>query len=214
MVFRHGVSEKSLFIGFPMKTPKPDVVKNLISSYPSTLHKVGMEKIKLPIRLKVDKGEHYTSVAECDALVSLDDSSAKGIHMSRLYITLHEMLEKNVLSLRTVSSVLSAFLESHQELSKRAFLNIRYEHPVRKKSLLSKYKSWRFYPVEWVSELGSEGPSTSITVKILYSSTCPCSAALSRQVIQNHFKQTFADKNESSVDPKVIYDWLGSDERL
>ncbi len=43
-----------------------------------------------------------------------------------------------------------------------------------------------------------------------YSSTCPCSAALARQLIQKAFKDKFS--NEASVDLETVHEWLGTTE--
>jgi GTP cyclohydrolase I len=51
--------------------------------------------------------------------------------------------------------------------------------------------------------------SFTTSIRITYSSTCPCSAALSRQLIQEEFLKTFGDKAPSVTD---IYNWLGKEE--
>jgi GTP cyclohydrolase I len=49
-------------------------------------------------------------------------------------------------------------------------------------------------------------------LEILYSSTCPCSAALSRQMIQDKFRQEFFGHDK--VDFGKIHEWLGSEEGI
>ena len=48
-----------------------------------------------------------------------------------------------------------------------------------------------------------------LETEILYSSTCPCSAALARQLIQEQFVTDFADAHP--LDRSKVLDWLGSE---
>jgi GTP cyclohydrolase I len=54
--------------------------------------------------------------------------------------------------------------------------------------------------------------SLEMGLEVLYSSTCPCSAALARQLIQDKFKQDFSGKDQ--VDFDQIHEWLGSEEGI
>jgi GTP cyclohydrolase I len=54
--------------------------------------------------------------------------------------------------------------------------------------------------------------SLEMGLEILYSSTCPCSAALSRQLIQQQFEKDFGAAG--SVDLKKVRDWLGTEEGI
>lgn len=51
------------------------------------------------------------------------------------------------------------------------------------------------------------GVSIELQVEVSYSSTCPCSAALARQLIQQRFAWDFPDQQ---VDYSSVLDWLGS----
>ena len=48
-------------------------------------------------------------------------------------------------------------------------------------------------------------------VKVLYSSTCPCSASLSRQAIQDQFSRDF-DSRKVTMDD--VYAWLGREKSI
>jgi len=52
--------------------------------------------------------------------------------------------------------------------------------------------------------------SLEMGLEVLYSSTCPCSAALARQLIQEQVEQDFAGQKEIDVD--AVRRWLGSEE--
>ena len=64
----------------------PDIVLCENSkNHKAPLDKVGMSSIEVPIQLETqDIGKFFTS-ANASAYVSLDNSSCRGIHMSRLY---------------------------------------------------------------------------------------------------------------------------------
>ncbi len=47
---------------------------------------------------------------------------------------------------------------------------------------------------------------------VAYSSTCPCSAALARQLIQQKFLADFPDQDSFGTDQ--IHDWLGTEEAI
>jgi GTP cyclohydrolase I len=49
-------------------------------------------------------------------------------------------------------------------------------------------------------------------IEVLYSSTCPCSAALARQLIQEKFREDFAGRE--SVDAAGVLEWLGSEDGI
>jgi GTP cyclohydrolase I len=51
-----------------------------------------------------------------------------------------------------------------------------------------------------------------LSVEVQYSSTCPCSAALARQLIQEQFKKDFGAAGEVSISD--VNDWLGTEEGI
>jgi GTP cyclohydrolase I len=50
-----------------------------------------------------------------------------------------------------------------------------------------------------------------VSIEVPYSSTCPCSAALSRQLIQEAFEQQF---NTQNLDYQAVLNWLGTPEGI
>jgi GTP cyclohydrolase I len=46
----------------------------------------------------------------------------------------------------------------------------------------------------------------------MYSSTCPCSASLARQLIQNRFSESFSQ--ETTIDKQVMLEWLGKEDSI
>jgi GTP cyclohydrolase IB len=162
---------------------------------------VGMQGIALPI---VVQGKPLS--AKADAGVSLDDGEARGIHMSRLYLAL-EVLERNELSPSLLRRVLNQFLDSHEGLSSRAYLNLHTELLLKRPALVSPLAGWKAYPVSVAATLKKQMFHVELKLELPYSSTCPCSAALARQLIQRQFINDFANQTLQHAD---VLAWLGS----
>lgn len=162
---------------------------------------VGMCGIALPILLD---GQRLS--AKIDAGVSLDDGEARGIHMSRLYLAL-EFLERENLTAQSIRRVLQQFLDSHEGLSDSAFLKIEADLLLKRPALISALSGWKSYPVSVEARLKNEMFHVELKINVPYSSTCPCSAALARQLIQQQFVDDFATRPLQHAD---ILAWLGS----
>jgi GTP cyclohydrolase I len=162
---------------------------------------VGMRGIALPVVLE---GQRLS--ARVDAGVSLDDGEARGIHMSRLYLAL-EALEQRSLSPALLHQVLKCFLTSHQGLSGCAYLNIHTDLLLKRPALVSPLAGWKSYPATISASLKQQMFHVELKVEVPYSSTCPCSAALARQLIQQQFVDDFANKSLQHAD---VLAWLGS----
>ena len=166
---------------------------------------VGMCGIALPI---VIEGQQLTATA--DAGVSLDDGEARGIHMSRLYLAL-EVLESQDLNPLLLKKILQQFLDSHDDLSICAYLRIRTQMLLKRPALVSPLSGWKSYPVSIDASLKNGMFHVELKVEVNYSSTCPCSAALARQLIQQQFVSDFANKPLQHAE---VLTWLGSSQGI
>jgi GTP cyclohydrolase I len=162
---------------------------------------VGMCGIALPVLFD---GQRLS--AKADAGVSLDDGEARGIHMSRLYLAL-EMLEQENLTPALLRKVLQSFLKTHEGLSNSAYLKIHTDLLLKRPALVSPLAGWKTYPVSIEARLKNAMFHVELKIDVPYSSTCPCSAALSRQLIQQQFVDDFANKPLQHAD---VLTWLGS----
>jgi GTP cyclohydrolase I len=162
---------------------------------------VGMCGIALPVLFD---GQRLSAMA--DAGVSLDDGEARGIHMSRLYLAL-EMLEQKNLTPALLRRVLQRFLETHEGLSNSAYIKIHTDLLLKRPALVSPLAGWKTYPVSIEARLKNAMFHVELKIDVPYSSTCPCSAALSRQLIQQQFVDDFANKPLQHAD---VLSWLGS----
>ncbi|QQN98919.1 GTP cyclohydrolase FolE2 [Pseudomonas sp. SW-3] len=162
---------------------------------------VGMCGIALPVLFD---GQRLS--AKVDAGVSLDDGEARGIHMSRLYLAL-EALEQENLTPALLRRVLQRFLDSHEGLSHGAYLKIDADLLLKRPALISPLAGWKTYPVSIEAHLKNAMFHVELKIDVPYSSTCPCSAALARQLIQQQFVDDFANKSLQHAD---VLAWLGS----
>lgn len=184
----------------------PDVAKETHAERYAPIDWVGMGSIELPLLLKQSDGV-YRIPARVDAKVSLDKKPSRGIHMSRLYLITQDILSKNEMSLGLLGQATDEFLKTHEDLSTQALVQVQFEAPLIRKALKSSNQAWRSYPVV-LSSFNQEGAKNYfVEVVVTYSSTCPASAALSRQLIQDGFKTQFQDQ---SLDFDVVHSWLGT----
>lgn len=192
--------------------PMPDVANEVAPELSGALARVGMSHVELPLHLQSSEGQPQTVVAKADAWVDLVDPAAKGIHMSRLYLALDQHLTTAPLSVDAVRETLSHFLGEHSGLSSEAHLTLRFERLRRRGALVSAHQGWRSYPVEVDATWDGEALKVALSVAVQYSSTCPCSAALARQLIQERFDADF--NGAESLRPEDVRAWLGTPEAI
>ena len=185
----------------------PDVAGLAEPATGGALDWVGMEGIELPLRCPDGQGGTLTVPARVSAQVDLRDPSARGIHMSRLYLELERSLAGQVLTPSGLCSLLHALVASHSGLSGRARLRIEHAQMVKRRALASDNAGWRSYPVTVEAQLLDGHFSVQLGCDITYSSTCPASAALSRQLNRRSFEEDFADTVPSH---RAVGEWLES----
>ncbi len=190
----------------------PDVAKDAIPALAGALDWVGMGEIELPVSLPMPGGRSVTVRARVAAYVNLHRGDARGIHMSRLYRHVDHALGAEPLSPGSLRRMLREFLDSHHELSDRALLRVRLDYLVRRPALASDTSGWRSYPVVLTGLLDRNEFRLEVAFEVLYSSTCPSSAALSRQLIQQDFATRFGERE--APDRAELLDWLGSERGL
>lgn len=165
-----------------------------------SLDEVGIERVQTQVLFN-----GALLPAKAMATVSLVDKESRGIHMSRMFKILNQLHETE-LSFPMLSAAVEQILGSHQGLSDAARAQVEFELPVRRKALLSAEQGWRNYPVRLGVAIVNRKTVLSLQTKVLYSSTCPCSASLTRQAIQEKFKSDFA---KESITSEEVFHWLG-----
>lgn len=188
----------------------PDIACQPHQAPQGKLNWVGMSGIELPIQIQ-QENQILTLSSQVQAYVSLDDPLSKGIHMSRLYLILDEAGSTEPLNPARIQQILARFIESHHGLSENAFVEFRFDYYERRKSLKSDNSGWKHYPCTLRGEIRNGNFECEISISVPYSSTCPCSAALSRQLIQEAFEKQFEGQNP---DYSQVLEWLGTPEGI
>ena len=190
----------------------PDIANEDTPGVEGHLDWVGMDEIELPVNLAVEGGVAPQASAKVTAYVNLNRPEVRGIHMSRLYLHLDHCLSQDPLTPASLRHLLKEFLDSHEDLSDRACVRIDFDYMVRRPALRSEYSGWKRYPVYLAGTLAENEFRIQIGCELLYSSTCPCSAALARQLMQERFQQDFAA--DAPLEYEQVLQWLGSEEGI
>jgi GTP cyclohydrolase I len=189
----------------------PDVAGRELHMPENTLEWVGMSGIHQPLAIK--DGDAIAQVQSVVQIyVDLGDERAKGIHMSRLYLILDEHSETRPLTTPGLKLLLRSLLESHRDLSTRAFVQFDFDYYLRRPALVSENSGWNSYPVSIRGELIDGEIALELKLNVQYSSTCPQSAALARQLIQQQFESDFG--GEGSVSVEQVHEWLGTEQGI
>jgi GTP cyclohydrolase I len=184
-----------------------------VAPQPATLARpldwVGMEGIALPVRVSDGAGGHVQVAAQVDLSVDLKQAGERGIHMSRLYMRLQEELARHEVTPAGLRHILQGSVDSQAGLSSRARLRLRYEALLLRRALRSDNAGWKRYPVEIEAVLEDGHLKLVLGFVLKYSSTCPCSAALSRQANAARFVEDFTGAQAVSAD--AVREWLASE---
>jgi len=173
---------------------------------------VGMSNIALPLRVASSTGEPIQVAASIDVAVDLRDPDARGIHMSRLYLELQHAFASEIVTPAGLRRVLQTLVDTQAGLSSQAKLVLRYEHLLLRPALASDHAGWKRYPIEIDASLVDGHLRLALRFAVEYSSTCPASAALSRQLNAERFAADFAEARPMSS--AVVRDWLASERGL
>jgi len=176
------------------------------------LDQVGMTEIEIPVQVREPGGALLRLPARADAFVSLDDPAVKGIHMSRLILTLQDCLSRHELGPRCVEEIVRGFVASHAATSAAAQVAIHFDYLIERPALRSANLGWRSYPLGIEAQLVGDSLRVELSARITYASTCPCSAALSRHHLRDRFLAAF--DSAPRLDAQRVARWLDSAEGL
>lgn len=190
----------------------PDIASHAKAQVAGKLDWVGMNHIEMPLILEADGQRPVQASARVSAFVDLDQEDARGIHMSRLYLHLDRTLAEQPLSPLMLRRILKDFMASHSDLSSRAMVRMDFDYLIKRQSLVSDNAGWKNYPFSLIATMDGGEFALEMAYQVIYSSTCPCSAALARQLIQDQFRKDFAGRD--SLDPQAVIEWLGSEQGI
>lgn len=168
---------------------------------------VGIQNLEMPIRLK---NTSHQIPAVIDVSVSLDDPKVRGIHMSRMYESLHDFFEKEAVSFSSLETVLKKIISRQEKISLSGRLKVSAKWPKNTKALKSTLSGWRYYPFFYQIEFQGKEDIIRYVLggEVLYSSTCPCSASLAREAVYREFQGDFPDGDKEAFNRERVGKWL------
>jgi GTP cyclohydrolase I len=169
------------------------------------IQKVGITKLDFPINLKLRDGQHQVVHSKASAYVSLDDTQARGINMSRLAKWFYSQLDgRDGVGLLEMFDILDSY---KRELpSDNAYLKVRFELPLQKKALREEHMNWIYYPVTLEIEDKDGKVKSYLSIDYTYSSACPCSKALAEYSTQELNTPSISHSQRSIANIKVEFD--------
>lgn len=192
----------------------PDVAATERPKITGALDWVGMAGIALPLRIQDSVHGEKLCQGQAQTYVSLDQPETKGIHMSRLYLLLEEFCQQQALQPQALQTLLQQQLISHEGLSEQSGIRFNFDLYLQRSALKSDSSGWKAYPItlkvkqQAAQSETSQSAATEIelTVTVAYSSTCPCSASLSRQLLEQAMQDAFAGQEQ--VSKAELSEWL------
>ncbi|RBW52141.1 GTP cyclohydrolase FolE2 [Marinobacter sp. F3R11] len=190
-----------------MNTDLPDVASNEASQIRVPLEWVGMSKIDIPIHLP-EPGCPGPIHMVVDTQVNLPSLTVKGIHMSRLYHLLDKLSLQKAMTPGHLRMLLEQMVESHHDChTTGARVMLTFSLLARRPALHSpELAGWKAYPVQIEAILDQGSFSLRASVQVEYSSTCPCSAALARQLVAEGFREGFTE--DAGLMREDVATWL------
>lgn len=196
-----------------MNDQLPDVSITDLAEDQHPLDWVGMKGIDLPVVLEEEEYRKELH-ARVDAQVNLPAPQVKGIHMSRLYRLLDASSNGEALSPQSIEQLLRAMIDTHQDcMTNHARLRFAFDLLVRRPALITEgVLGWKSYPVTLDAQIINGHCDIGLNVMVEYSSTCPCSAALTRQLVKQRFLEDFS--SSASLDRAGVAQWLDKNATL
>jgi GTP cyclohydrolase I len=148
--------------------------------------KVGINNFRLPIEWTNKNGETRSHDATASMYVSLN-ANKNGVSMSRLCTILQAESLESGLSSKFFKKIMSRYRdelrdETDKDLIEKSFLRLKFNFPLKQKSLKSDNWGWQYYPVEFEAhDSKDKGFELFVSIEYLYSSTCPCSLSMAKQ---------------------------------
>ena len=116
----------------PLTSPLPDIAETKINNDMYPLQWVGMEGIAIPLSVTLSTNQLQTVTASANVYVGLDDTSKKGIHMSRLHALLNEFSLSNC-NKKNLERLLTNMVSSQSGISQSARIELSFDILLPKK---------------------------------------------------------------------------------
>ncbi|QPJ62514.1 MAG: GTP cyclohydrolase I FolE2 [Candidatus Nitronauta litoralis] len=168
----------------------PDITNTQHAPESYSLQWVGMEDIAVPILFNEGDRQQQKVSAKANVYVSLDDTTAKGIHMSRLHAHLNQ-LSTQTCDKEGLDLLLKNLVFSQEGISQSSKIDLTFDLLLPKESLLSNETGFQTYPIEIRGQQLNGRCHYGLKITVPYSSTCPCSASLANQLFANAIDNQF-----------------------
>ena len=148
--------------------------------------RVGINRYRLPVEMTNKFGVTRSHDCEASMFVNLD-ANKNGVSMSRLCTILQATASTEKMNADFFKNVLRRYRieladDEDNKLIESAYLNLKFNYPVKQKSLRSDNWGWQYYPIKLkATETKDKGFEYFITLTYEYSSTCPCSLSMAKQ---------------------------------
>lgn len=143
---------------------------------------VGIQGMHLPLKIREKNGDFQEVMAEVTGTVSLDAYN-RGVNLSRILRTLYKSKD-DIFDINKVEDVLRNYQRDIKTFDAHILMNFKYR--IWQDALRSVKEDgtpeggWQYYDVTFDCNLDVTGEFKKIMhVQFLYSSSCPCSTALS-----------------------------------
>ncbi len=184
----------------------PDVTSDINAETPSVLQWVGMESIAVPISMRVQEDRFQTIAAKANIYVSLEAPNTKGIHMSRVHLAINQLADLDC-NRENINKLLGEMISSQDGISQEAKIELRFDLLLQKEALKSGESGFQSYPITIRAEKNKQNYDYEFEITIPYSSTCPCSASLARQLYADAIDQAFPG---STINKSALMEWAQS----
>tara|TARA_B100001971_G_scaffold215190_1_gene259659 strand:- start:88641 stop:89624 length:984 start_codon:yes stop_codon:yes gene_type:complete len=151
-----------------------------------SIPRVGINRFRLPITVRNREGDIRSHDATASMFVSLN-ANKNGVSMSRLCSILQQETLNSVVDASFFKRMIERYRtelmdETDDDKISDAQLNLKFNYPLKQKSLKSDNWGWQYYPVNFVAKYSElKGFELFIKMTYEYSSTCPCSLSMAKQ---------------------------------
>ncbi|MBT7610901.1 MAG: GTP cyclohydrolase I FolE2 [Bacteriovoracaceae bacterium] len=169
--------------------------QKLPNQHGTAIPKVGIERFRVPLSFIHENGEHMTHDGVASMFCYLAGSKT-GVNMSRFVGILQEEVSGKVIDKNFFKDILNRYRMElrdydHEDPIKQTSIKLRFNYPLKQKSLKSENWGWQYYQVELEGTCDQFGNILMhLTTHFEYSSTCPCSLSMAKQ-----YEKDFRDGN-------------------
>ena len=160
--------------------------QKLPNNHGVAIPRVGIERFRLPLLYKHRDGSVSNHDTEASMFVYLA-SDKTGVNMSRFCAILQEESGEAIVDKNFIKKILGRYRKDlrdyeDEELIPSSELILKFQYPVKQKSLKSDNWGWQYYLCEIHAVENSHGQvGLELILNYEYSSTCPCSLSMAKQ---------------------------------